>query len=225
MKNNLIIVTQFSGYFVYKYFGKILFSKNIAKIYFVKNKRKNLIRELLCVFGLKEFLFLVFFEFFYLIIFFLKIIFLKVKVEFISYESQISKIKDTKLISIGSPIIFTKKFLNDESVEYLNLHGGILPYQRGLYSPYWASFYKDLFCGATLHRMRPEIDSGASISMLAKKRRGDSVLLSYKLTLTIASKILNDYIVNDKIYKININKKFFTPRVIDSSPIMIKKCL
>jgi folate-dependent phosphoribosylglycinamide formyltransferase PurN len=57
--------------------------------------------------------------------------------------------------------IISKRLLNLKNVNWINAHGGILPYYGGLCSEYWAITNKDFKnIGYTIHLINPKLDAG-----------------------------------------------------------------
>jgi methionyl-tRNA formyltransferase len=77
--------------------------------------------------------------------------------EFVSY---IKRERVDVILSIACPQIFKKELLNAPQWGCINLHGGLIPEYRGVFSSFWVLMENDQFTGVTVHKMNNIIDGG-----------------------------------------------------------------
>lgn len=219
--NDYYIITQPSGFFFWKFFRRVALDEKCKKIYFVNTNNKiNLLKNIIYIFRLELFTKILPQELMWLLIMKFELFFYNKKIEYINKVESINLADIKMLISIGSPLIFGNYFIKKNVDKLLlNLHGGILPYQRGLFSPYWAIKNNDKYIGATLHVIDDKIDNGEILSNDFILRTSCSSYLAYKIVLESAFKILDNY-TNFNIKKIKeISSQNFKGSKLNGYPI------
>ena len=204
----IIYITQKSYYMVLKYFINFFINKNVQVLYVEETKiiyRKKIL-EIYQNFGFLNFVNLIFLEFFYFL--FLrseanKINHLNIKdVDLDSYIKRILQKKNIeKIISIGCPCKIDINLSNKYDTKFINLHGGIIPYQKGKFSPIQSMKNKHKFIGSSLHYMSEYFDSGDLISQNYFKVISDNKFKNYNKVIFKSSVLLGDYL-NNKTYSI-----------------------
>ena len=151
-----LYITQNSYFFVHKYFNN-LFSQSSSKIIYVSEKNEYLkkIIEIKNIFGLINLIKIIIYELFYFFLFNKKVSNLNsVKVSVLGLNSKLNEIllnnKYDRIISIGCPCKIDVNLQTKYNIQILNLHGGILPFQKGKFSPIRSLQRGDLVLGATL---------------------------------------------------------------------------
>lgn len=149
-------------------------------------------------------------------------------------ESVISTLKNSKnlyQLVLGGKII-KKHVLDSANGTWINGHGGILPFYRGLYSEYWAIKNKDYKnIGCTIHVLTEKIDSGQIIKTSRIKyipdetlencilRNHANLLLTYIDTVT---KLLSRVIEIRKDFSSNEKGSYYSAK-LDINYNIIKK--
>lgn len=170
---------------------------------FVSEKKRGIKRkyfEIIKNFGLKNFIKSVIYEFlFYILLHKRKA---KIKAFYVSdynlnplLEKLIIKNKYKIIISIGCPCFINKSFKNYK-LPILNIHGGIIPFQKGRYSPLKSIKKGHRFLGSTIHVINDDFDSGEILSQDYFELKNKDKLYNYNKVLTLSSDLLNDFIVN-----------------------------
>ena len=202
-----LFITQKSFFFVIKNFIQI-FESYECQIIFVEEKSRGLFRkykEIIYNFGFIDFCFLVILEIKYWLIYKDKIknfsCFttldkdLNNKLDFI-----LSKNKYKKVFSIGCPTKLNKKLSEKYSIPFYNLHGGIIPFQKGRFSPLKGIKFRHKYLGATLHKITDTFDEGDIESQICFKLEKKGKIYNYNKVIMLSSKILNKYIKGEKQY-------------------------
>tara|TARA_B100002019_G_C21136244_1_gene530859 strand:- start:260 stop:907 length:648 start_codon:yes stop_codon:yes gene_type:complete len=205
-----IYITQNSFYFVHRHFHDILSKKNTKVIYVIEDKGifKKMV-EIIKFFGARNFLKILIGEIFYFLFYVKKIIavdsikihesILNLKLEEIMNNNRVNRV-----ISIGCPTKIDTKLQSKFKTKILNLHGGILPFQKGRFSPIKSIKKGHLIIGATIHELSEEFDSGKIITQSYFKVENKDFLFNYSKVIKISRKLLNEYL-NNKISKIPEN--------------------
>ena len=200
----ILYITQNSFYFVHKYF--LPFFEEDSEVIYVSENKRGLIKkykEILYYFGfwntLRSFL--------NEIIYFIKL-FKREKKVFSSkttdqylniyLENKLKTYKFKTIISIGCPCIIDTQLQEKYNIKILNLHGGIMPFQNGRFSPIKSIKKKHKYLGATLHIISSDFDSGKILSQDFFKIKDNNLLKNYNKVLFTASKLLKDYLINGK---------------------------
>ena len=165
LEKNLFI-TQNSYYFVHKHFLKFFESKN-SEVIFVSEKKRGIKKKYLEIiknFGIRNFIKIIFYELIY------SIILRKRKKSINAFmvsdqdlnqflEDLISKNKYNLIISIGCPCLIKTNFENYKKPIY-NIHGGIIPFQKGRFSPLKSLQKDNKYLGSTIHIIDNYFDAG-----------------------------------------------------------------
>ncbi len=139
-----------------------------------------------------------------------------IKIPFKLFLKKIKKNDYDWLVSIWSPLIYKKNFL-DKFKFNLNIHPSYLPYNRGK-DPYIWSIINETPFGATIHQMNHKIDDGRFYARQAFKLEfpytgqtiyDSSLILIKKLFFSKWKKIKNKIILPKKYHhktKLNYRK-------------------
>ena len=206
-----IFITQDSYYFVHKYFINI-FERNNVELIFVKENRRGIMKkykELISEFGILNFTKFCILEFKYFLKFYIRKN--KLNFHYVSdsnlnkfLESKLMSYKFSKVISIGCPCkidtLIQKKF----NIDIFNVHGGIIPFQRGRFSPIKAYKKKHKYIGATIHKITDNFDNGKIISQDSiMVLSNDKIIDLYSKVLKLSSLLLKEFLLGNR-KKINI---------------------
>ena len=90
------------------------------------------------------------------------------------------------------------------SIPIFNLHGGIIPFQVGRYSPIKSIKKGHKYLGSTLHVINQKFDDGSIISQQFFQIYDKKYLKNYNLVLNLSAKILDAFFKN-KTFRIPKN--------------------
>ena len=198
--NKDLFITQNSYYFVHRHFLKF-FEIEGNEVIYVSEKKSKLFKkyfEIIKYFGflncIKSFIYEMFFMY--------KL--LKRTKKITSYrisdyklneflKKKIIEKKYKRIISIGCPCFINPNLNKINNSILLNLHGGIIPFQRGKYSPLKSIKKRHNYLGATLHLINNKFDAGKIISQDYFKLTSGNLLENYNSVLKISSKILEEF--------------------------------
>ena len=203
-----LYITQNSYYFVHRHFIKY-FLKEDVEIIFVNEQERGIFKkyfEIVANFGILETIKSSFLEVFYMVIMYRKILkisntkisdknlnmLLEKKIKYNSYE---------KIISIGCPTRIDATFQEKYNIRIFNLHGGILPHQKGRFSPISSLTNGHNYLGASIHAISNSFDNGEIISQNYFKINNHKKIENYNKVLETSSKLL-ELFLNDKYIKI-----------------------
>ena len=195
-----IIITQNSYYFVFRHFLQILQRADVIILLVSENNRgiRRKVLEIIQHFGLWNFLFIAAMEFYFFLI-------LKSKVKQLNcftvsdgnlnnYLNNLLKNETVSLIiSIGCPCKIDITIGQNIDLKLYNLHGGILPFQKGRFSPIKSVQNGDKYLGVTLHKISEEFDGGEILSQTFFKTKNSNYLEAYNSVLRKSRKLLDDY--------------------------------
>ena len=203
-----LYITQNSYYFVHRHFIKY-FLKEDAEIILVSEKERGILKkyiEIVFNFGVLETIKCSFLELIYLVIMYRKV-----------SKTNMSKIPDKslnmllekkikcnsykKIVSIGCPTRIDATFQEKYNIKIFNLHGGILPYQRGRFSPIKSLNNGHKYLGTSIHAISNSFDSGEIISQNYLKINNLKKIENYNKVLQASSELLGLFL-NDKLIKI-----------------------
>ena len=201
----ILYITQNSFYFNHRHFLNFYEEKNCEVIY-VSEKKRGLIKkykEILFYFGLINCVKSIFLEFKYY--FNLHRRASRVNSNTV-IDRDLNKVLKFKLksgifkeiISIGCPCIINCNLQERFNIKILNLHGGIIPFQTGRFSPIKSLKKGHEYLGSTLHIISNEFDNGEIISQDFFKIKNKNILNNYNHVLSISSKLLQDYHLGKK---------------------------
>tara|TARA_B100000242_G_C42625360_1_gene294592 strand:+ start:26 stop:460 length:435 start_codon:yes stop_codon:yes gene_type:complete len=107
-----------------------------------------------------------------------------------------AKSKDYEIIiSIGCPCLINPKL--QSFIPVYNLHGGLIPFQRGRYSPLKSMIKGHKYLGATLHLIDDKYDLGEIISQDYFDVEFNDKLLNYNQVLNLSSQLLMSFFNNE----------------------------
>ena len=213
-----IFITQDSYYFVHKYFISI-FESNDKELIFVRENKRGLLRkykEFIYKFGFLNFSKICFLE----IKYFLKFRKRKNKLnfEYVSdcnlnkvLESKLMTKKFSRVFSIGCPCKIDYLLQEKFNIDIFNIHGGIIPFQRGRFSPIKAYKNKHKYIGATIHKITNNFDDGEIISQESVLVLSeDKIIDFYNKVLKLASILLNEFLKGNRKKIDSLVKNYFT---------------
>ena len=116
--------------------------------------------------------------------------------------------KYKRIVSIGCPTFISPYLENYDSFIY-NVHGGILPLQKGRFSPLKSMKKGHKYLGASIHIINNNFDDGKVISQDYFKIKNKNKLSNYNKVLILSSNLLKGFIQNNfKKLPIYVNKYF-----------------
>tara|TARA_Y100001978_G_scaffold126986_1_gene113294 strand:+ start:125 stop:775 length:651 start_codon:yes stop_codon:yes gene_type:complete len=204
MKN--LILTQDSYLFVHKYFTNIFKIKN-TKVLFIKETSRGIPRkyfEIIYYFGFFNFLLLAILEILNKILF----IFSKRKYEYLFINDQdtnkylenlLSNNSYDNVVSIGCPCKLNESLIKKYNINLLNLHGGILPYQKGRFSPLKSIKKNQKYLGATIHIISNMFDSGEILSQKCFKIKNKNKIINYLSVIKLSAYLLESFLKGKKL--------------------------
>ena len=203
-----LYITQNSYYFVHRHFIKY-FLKQDSEIIFVTEKERGILKkyiEIIFNFGILETIKYTFLEVLYLVIMYGKVS--KIKISKITdrnlnvlLEKKIKYNSYEKIISIGCPTRIDATLQKKYNIKIFNLHGGILPYQKGRFSPIKSLNNEHSYLGASIHEVSNSFDEGEIISQNYFKINNHKKIENYNKVLQASSKLLGLFLA-DKYVKI-----------------------
>ena len=196
-----LYISQDSYYFVHRNFLE-LFEDCNSKIIFVKETKRGILKkymEIFFEFGLKSSIYICILE----IKYFIKLSKRKRKLKAKSIndfelnqflESELNSKKFDIVISIGCPCRIDTSLQKKYQLDILNLHGGIIPFQKGRFSPIKALKFKNKYLGATIHKISDSFDQGEVLSQnYVEILTEDTILDCYNKVLKLSFILLNDF--------------------------------
>lgn len=208
-----LFITQNSYYFVHRHFINFFESEDAEVIFVTEDSRgiKKKYFEFISYFGIHNFIKSVFFE----IVFMLALRKRKNKLKVYSVKDKdvnkflknIIKNNEYKLIfSIGCPCLISSQ-LQSKEIPIYNLHGGIIPFQKGRFSPLKAIKKCHKYLGCSIHLINHNFDDGLVISQDYFELKNNYKLLNYQEVLKLSSALLGKFLLGQ--YKILPKKIFF----------------
>lgn len=196
-----IYITQNSFFFVHKYFLNFFEDQN-TEIIFVKEKKRGVFRkykEIFKNFGLLNILLVMCGEIILRILLYQR--FINLSKTFINdnelnqfLEIKLKNGKFKRIISIGCPCKISTDFITKYKTQIVNIHGGIIPYQRGRFSPIKSIRKNHKFLGVTIHHISDVFDYGEIISQDYFELKDKNILKNYNRVLKLSSRLLNLYL-------------------------------
>lgn len=196
-----IFITQNTYYFVHRYFIKFFENKKSEVIYVTEKRRgiKKKYFELVKTFGIARSLYFVLMELIFMIILFHRQIRLKTNTvtdhelnRFL--ENEIPKKKIRRIISIGCPCLIDSNLQSKYNIKIFNLHGGIIPYQKGRFSPIVALKNNHKFLGSSIHLINDTFDNGKIVSQDYFEVKNKDLIFNYNKVLFTSSLLLDDFL-------------------------------
>ena len=196
-----IYISQNSAFFVLRYFLEFFEQKNSITIFVTENDRGRVkkIYELAKNFGVFNFIFACVCELFYRLFFINR---LKLIKHIKTSDDQVNHVLQTLLLlqkgpieifSIGCPCKIDVTLLSCSNVQGLNLHGGILPYQVGRFSPVKSLKSGHQVLGCSLHKISDNFDKGEIVSQSGFVVKEKNILLNYLEVLKLSKILLHQY--------------------------------
>ena len=110
--------------------------------------------------------------------------------------------KPKYIFSIGCPCFIPPSLAHgNNEIKLINLHGGIIPYQRGRFSPLKSLQRGDKYIGCSIHEISSDFDSGPLISQAFFEVKSTSKLGIYNKTLSLSRQLVEDFF-NGKVHKV-----------------------
>ena len=195
-----LFITQNSYYFMHRFFLDIYEKENCKIIYVIEKKRGGFkkIKEILKTFGFWNFVRILILEFKFFILLNGRVKKIdSVKITDIELNNELGKTL-TKfdfdcLFSIGCPTKIDASLQYNFKIPFYNLHGGILPIQKGRFSPIKALKKNDKYLGGSLHLISKSFDDGEVISQKFFEPDNKNKLSNYVKVLEICKKLLEDF--------------------------------
>jgi len=195
-----IYLTQNSYYFVHRHFLRH-FERSGSEVIYVNEKGRGLRKkylEIISNFGVLNFLISSFLE----VLYFLKLANRQANLKTYNVpdhklntflEPMIATEKYTRIISIGCPCKIDASFQTRFGIEIINLHGGLIPFQKGRFSPLKSILKGHKHLGATLYQISDVFDEGLILSQDSFKIRSTKILENYNRVLTTSALLLDDF--------------------------------
>lgn len=201
----ILFITQNSSYFLHRNFSD-LFKIYESEIIYIKRRKYKFFKEIFLI--IKFFGFLNFFRILFLEIFFK---FLKYKsiqnlnsysIKEDNLNNHLNSIlkyqKYSKVISLGCPCKIDSNLQTIYGIPFYNLHGGITPYQKGLYSPLKSLRKGHIYLGSTIHIIDMKFDSGKVESQKVFLIKNRDPLKNYNEVLNLSRELLINFLKNKK---------------------------
>ena len=207
MKKKDLIITQNSFYFVHKHFLKIFNKLNVDIIFVSETGRGKLKKylEIIRCFGLLNVLIIFFGEVYYS--FCLKRKLKKFQINYVDDLNLNILIKEKlelgiykRVFSVGCPCLINHSFQKTYSTPIYNLHGGIIPFQVGRYSPIESMKKGHKYLGSTLHLINNKFDDGDIISQDYFALKNKRFLNNYNKVLELSAQLIDKFCQNKITY-------------------------
>jgi len=195
-----LYITQNSYYFVHRHFLKF-YEKDNSEVIYVSEKNRGLVEkyyEILVNLGIFNSFISAFCEFF----FFLKLYkrqsnLRKTKVTDLKLNELLEQRIKTgvylRIISIGCPTKIDASLQEKFNVKILNLHGGIVPFQKGRFSPVKSLMKGHKYLGASLYFISDLFDDGEVLSQDAFEINNSRILENYNKVLIVSASLLDSF--------------------------------
>jgi len=199
-----IYITQNSYYFVHRHFIKFFLRDNSHVIYVVEKKRGILKKyyEIITSFGVMNTLFSVIMECIYFLLMLRKTRGLTASTvsdqninNFL--ENKIKSGLYNRIFSIGCPCMIDSSLQEKYGINIYNLHGGIVPFQKGRFSPVKSLHKGHKYLGASLYLISNIFDEGSIISQDYFKVHKKNIILNYNKVLVLSSDLLSSFFEGD----------------------------
>ena len=195
-----IFITQNSYYFVHRHFINI-FLKNSSHIIYVREIKKGIFRkyyDFLFNFGLFNTSFSCIMECIYFVLLSRKESSLNVSIiddgnlnSFL--EDQLKTGNYNRVFSIGCPCNINADFQKKYRINIYNLHGGIIPFQKGRFSPIKSLRKGHSYLGASLHIISGTFDEGSIVSQDYFRTNNKYIISNYNKVLKTSANLLNSF--------------------------------
>ena len=120
-------------------------------------------------------------------------------------QKILKKNKITHIFSTSCRFIFKKNILKNFNNKIFNIHGSILPEERGSGVFTYRIMNSKYFCGATIHLINSLIDDGKILLQSKKKTISKNAL---PIDFLIKTNQIYSKLINSFVYRINLNKEF-----------------
>jgi len=176
-----------------------------SKIVYVREKKRGILKkyiEIIFNFGLINTIVCSFLEFFY----FLSLSNRAYKLNSftvndgdlnIFLDEELQSNKYSQIISIGCPCMINSKLQNKYDVSIINIHGGIIPFQRGRFSPLRSIKSGHRYLGASIYEISDTFDEGKILSQDFFEIKNKFLLPNYNKVLNLSSNLLNLFLKNN----------------------------
>jgi folate-dependent phosphoribosylglycinamide formyltransferase PurN len=206
-----LYITQNSYYFVHRHFIN-LFGKEKSKIIYVKESGRGITKkyiEIIQNFGLLNTLICSFLEILYFTLLIKRVLKLETSnindINLNAYlDNEIKSKKYKNVISIGCPCMIDSDLQQKYQISIINLHGGIIPYQKGRFSPLKSIKNGHKYLGASLYYISNSFDEGSLISQDYFLIKNTRIISNYNKVLNLSANLLEKFFQN-KIKTIPIN--------------------
>lgn len=199
-----LYITQNSYYFVHKHFINF-FMEGDSKIVYVRERKRGILKKYIEItfnFGLINTIVCSLLEFFY----FLSLSNRAYKLNSftvndgdlnIFLDEELQSNKYSQIISIGCPCMINSKLQNKYDVSIINIHGGIIPFQRGRFSPLRSIKSGHRYLGASIYEISDTFDEGKILSQDFFEIKNKFLLPNYNKVLNLSSNLLNLFLKNN----------------------------
>lgn len=213
-----LFITQNSYYFVHRHFIQ-LFDKEKSKVVYVNERGRGVAKkyiEIIENFGFINTLMFTFLE----VLYFFQLFKRQSKLDSLVIddinlnlflEGEIETGKYNQIISIGCPCMINSSFQDKFNIRIINLHGGVIPYQKGRFSPIKSINKGHEFLGASLYLISDSFDEGAILSQDYFKLTNTNIVSNYNKVLKLSANLLDLFFQNKiktipREVLINLNK-------------------
>jgi len=199
-----LYITQNSYYFVHKHFINF-FMEGDSKIVYVRERKRGILKKYIEItfnFGLINTIVCSLLEFFY----FLSLSNRAYKLNSLTVndrdlniflDEELQSNKYSQIISIGCPCMIDSKLQNKYDVSIINIHGGIIPFQRGRFSPLRSIKSGHRYLGASIYEISDTFDEGKILSQDFFEIKNKFLLPNYNKVLNLSSNLLNLFLKNN----------------------------
>ncbi len=211
-----LYITQNSYYFVHRHFIN-LFDKEKSKIIYVKESGRGITKkyiEIIQNFGLFNTLICSFLEILYFTLLIKRVLKLETfninDINLNAYlDDEIKSRKYKNVISIGCPCMIDSDLQKKYQISIINLHGGIIPYQKGRFSPLKSIKNGHKYLGATLYYISNSFDEGSLISQDYFLIKNTRIISNYNKVLNLSANLLKKFFQNEiKTIPTNVLESF-----------------
>ncbi len=195
-----LYITQNSYYFVHRHFINVFLREN-AHVVYVRETKRGIFKkyyEIIANFGLFNTIFSGIMECVYFVHLSRKVrkfdssviddknlnIFLEKKVQSGVYN---------RVFSIGCPCMIDTAIQKRYAINIYNLHGGIIPFQKGRFSPLKGLVNGHPYLGASLYLISDVFDEGALVSQDYFRVDNGQVIGNYNKVLKLSANLLNSF--------------------------------
>jgi folate-dependent phosphoribosylglycinamide formyltransferase PurN len=211
-----LYITQNSYYFVHRHFIN-LFGKEKSKIIYVKESGRGITKkyiEIIQNFGLLNTLICSFLEILYFTLLIKRVLKLETSnindINLNAYlDDEIKSKKYKNVISIGCPCMIDSDLQQKYQISIINLHGGIIPYQKGRFSPLKSIKNGHQYLGASLYYISNSFDEGSLISQDYFLIKNTRIISNYNKVLNLSANLLEKFFQNEiKTIPTNVLESF-----------------